>query len=106
MNKNHIKLQKDIILFRGTTDVNPLMNGFCYKLKNCQYISTNLSKKIAKEFTGKNGYLHILYCKKGIKIYDNDVTIKREKEILILPNHQLTLLEFKNNVVKWKVESI
>lgn len=108
MNENSIKLKKELILYRGTENVSPLMTELCYQMKNCQYLSTTKSRSIAKEFMGKKGYLHILYCKKGTKIYDMkddyDSPVKREKEVLILPNHQLTLLEFKNNIVKWEIK--
>jgi len=106
--KNSTKLTKELILYRGTENISPLMSNFDYKMNNCQYISTSKSRAIAKEFTRKNGFLHILYCQKGILIYDmkNDYEndgVKREKEVLILPNHQLILLEFKKNIVKWKI---
>ncbi len=112
MNKNSTIVNKKITLYRGTENMSPTMQQLCYPMKNCQYLSTSKSKAIAKEFMGRKnkGYLHIFYCQKGVRIYDmkddyGSDKVKREKEVLILPNQKLTIFELKKNIVKWNVEN-
>ena len=108
---NHVKqtLEKDTILYRGTRVLSPTMNEACFTMQNCHYMSTTKSQAIAKEFAGKkDGYIHKLYCKKGVILYDlqelyDDNPLQREKEVLIYPNHTLSFVNKKGNVLSWIV---
>ena len=67
------------------------------------------SRAIAKEFAGKrDGYLHILHLRKGVRIkdfsefYDSDL-VRREKEVLLYPGQKLVLIKRVGNTLTWEV---
>lgn len=108
MDKNKQLLKKEIKLYRGTEFISPTMDPACYQIKSKQFLSTTKSLNIAKEFAGKNGYVHTLICSKGVPTYDykdiyEDDNIKREKEVLIYPGVVLTLIKKLNNNLVWNV---
>ena len=111
MKKVQGKLDKDTILYRGTTSISPTMSPACIEMTNCHFMSTSKSRAIATEFSGrKGGYLHTFMCKKGVPVYDlNDIygdnIVKREKEVLIYPGCKLTLISKKGNNLVWQVET-
>lgn len=100
---------KDMILYRGSTVESPTMHPLMPEMVNCQYMSTTKSRAIAKEFAGKkDGYLHVLHVKKGVRLYDLDAiygenVAKREKEVLIYPGARLVLQGAKGHVLTWDV---
>lgn len=102
-------LKKDTILYRGTYVVSPTMSPACLSMINCQYMSSSKSLSIAKEFAGKRGgFIHTFLCKKNVitfdlqHIYEKEDPV-REKEVLIYPGQQLTLISKKGNMLTWEV---
>lgn len=46
------------------------MHPACFNMENCQFMSCSKSLSIAKEFSGKKGFIHVFRCDKGVGIYD------------------------------------
>jgi len=109
MKKHSKPLPKMTILYRGTSVPSPTMSPLEDVIVNCQYMSTTKSKAIAEEFNWKKkGYVHILHCQRGVRVYDfendyGDDPVKREQEVLILPGHVLTMVGMKDHTIVWKV---
>jgi hypothetical protein len=110
MTKKGKTISSPLILYRGTIHVSPIMKPLSNELISCQFLSTSKSRKIAEEFQWKSsGYLHILKCEKGVKMYDmkddygND-NLKREKEVILLPEQTLILEKYKDHVFTWRVK--
>jgi len=77
-------------------------------MTSCQFMSTSKSLAIAKEFAGKEGFIHVLHCAKGVEVYDfknvyGDMPVKREKEVLVYPGCTLNFISKKGNVLHWNV---
>jgi hypothetical protein len=110
MSKKGQVLTSPITLYRGTIHESPIMKPLSNELISCQFLSTSKSRKIAEEFKWKStGYLHILKCEKGVKIYDmkddyGDDPVKREKEVLLFPGQSLLLEKYKDHVFTWRVK--
>ena len=109
MKKHSKALSKSITLYRGTSVPSPIMSPLEDMLVNCQYMSTTKSRDIAEEFNWrKKGYIHILHCQRGVRVYDfendyGDDPVKREQEVLILPGHVLTIINKDAHTITWKV---
>jgi hypothetical protein len=114
MKRNAQTLTRKKLLYRGTTVKSPTMNPFSNEMINCQYMSCSKSKEIGIEFISRkkgldgNGYLHVFQCCKGVKIYDMKdkyktfiFPLKREKEVIILPNHHMKLIKEEKNILYW-----
>jgi len=100
--------KKPFVLYRGTTVPSPTMSSLAYEIVSCQFMSTTKSHAIAKEFKGKNGFIHELHIQKDVKYYDleniyGDDPVKREKEVILYPGCTLHLVSFKNNKFVWNV---
>jgi hypothetical protein len=113
MNSHVTVLNKQTILYRGTTEESPTMRPLSFKMLNCQFMSTSKSKEIAEEFNWrKKGVLHTFICKKGVKIYDVNENLTdgnmapREEEVIIYPNHKMILIKRETNNLTWSVEPI
>ena len=109
MNTHSVVITKPITLYRGTSVPSPTMSPLADRMITCQYMSTTKSKIIAEEFKWKKeGYLHVLKCEPGVRLYDfendyDDDLVKREKEVLVLPGHVLTIDNIDGHIITWKV---
>ena len=108
MDKIRETTKKQTILYRGSWVVSPTMHPACFDMENCQFMSCSKSLSIAKEFSGKKGFIHVFRCDKGVGIYDlediyGDEPVKREKEVLIYPGCHLTFSKKIGNKLYWDV---
>lgn len=104
-----------ITLYRGTANPSPTIEPLAYEMRNCQYLSTTWSRKIAKEFNFKSkGMLHVLHVQKGVRIFDTtnktiydtdllSMANPREKEVILLPGCHLKMISLIGQVITWKV---
>ena len=103
------RVKEPTIIYRGTTVESPTMHSFANILPTCQFMSCTKSRAIAKEFAGKrDGYLHILHLRKGVRIKDfsefyNSDLVRREKEVLLYPGQKLVLIKRVGNTLTWEV---
>lgn len=108
MNSIGHKSIREGTLYRGSGHESPTMQDVSDKIYNCQFMSTTKSRKIAREFAGKDGYIHVFHIMKGVTLYDLEATygddgIKREQEVIIYPGAVLTLIKRSKNTLYWNV---
>ena len=112
MRKHSTILQKQITLYRGTTDTSPTMKPFDVDMKTCSFLSCTKSKKIAHEFTMRKGFVHIFKCHPGVVVTDfkdhyasaQGLAITREQEVVLHPNMCLHLNRRKDHCIYWDVK--
>ena len=104
----HSNATRKMILYRGTWDSPlPYWNNDNSNA-NHNLVSTSTSERIAKEFSNDGkGYVHILYLSPGCKTFDMKPyytsSVRREKEILLLPGHQFAFLKKYGHRCHWLV---
>jgi len=110
MNTIQQTTKKPTILYRGTRVLSPTMSPPCFNMVSCQFMSSTKSLFIAKEFAGKDGFVHVMNCHKGVKIYDlheiyRDDPVAREKEVIIYPGCHLIFIKKIGNKLYWDIIS-
>jgi hypothetical protein len=115
MKKNSKEVKKTITLYRGTSYASPTVekiSEISVKLPfyNCQYLSCSKSKEIGLRYKwDETGFLHILHCHKGSRIYDmeneynENFEAQLEKEVIILPNHRMKIRKINDHVIEWDI---
>lgn len=109
---NGTVLARGRTLYRGTSqDVNEPY--FKYN-PNRSFVSMTKSEAIAHEFASPKGKgnVHVLHLTKGCTVFDFQPyyasfripALKREKEVLLYPGHNMTLMSEKGRVKHWRVE--
>ena len=110
MDKHKKLLKRKTTIYRGTTVLSPSMDSACFEMKTSHFLSCSKSLDIAREFAGKDGFVHVFVCDPGVSVFDfksiygND-PVKREKEVLLYPNMQLTFVLQNNDKNKNKKEN-
>jgi hypothetical protein len=105
--RDHASLtNRPTIVYRGTRS--GILTPF-YGVPNKIVVSTSKQAKIAAEFSGKNGYIHVLHLQPGCCIFDlskHDPVAKREQEVLLLPNHSFQYLRAQGSKIHWRVKAL
>lgn len=113
MRSHSTKLDHDAVYYRGTSKASVMIEADPESLvtpkRNRCILSLTSSKAIAKEFAwpkGK-GYMHTLKLAKGCRVvgmqYEDVAKVAREKEMLLLPGHQLDLVSRNGRSMTWEV---
>lgn len=105
-------IDKQLTLYRGTTDASPTMKPFNVDMQTCSFVSCTTSKKVASEFTMKKGFIHIFNCHPGVVVTDfkdhyataQDKVAKQEKEVVLHPKMCLHLNRRKDHCLYWDVK--
>jgi len=110
MNNIQQPTKKQITLYRGSHVLSPTMAAPCFDMNNCQFMSATKALSIAKEFAGKDGFVHVFKCYKGVAVYDLEEIYKgepvaREKEVIIYPGCHLHFTKKVGNKVYWDLTS-
>lgn len=89
------------ILYRGTQSPTPAPT----LPTSVTFLSTTTDQNIAREFMGRNGFLHVLHLDAGCQTFDmrqhyGANPVSREREVLVLPQH---VFEFKNRDVQGRL---
>lgn len=106
-------VDKDVVCYRGTSKASVMIEADPDNLtspkRNKCILSLTGSRGIAKEFAwpkGK-GYVHTLRLTKGCRVvdmeYEKTQKVCREKELLLLPGHQLHLVSQRGKSLIWDV---
>lgn len=103
MDANCTVLAAPVVLYRGSQspDVGE---------RNKAFLSTSLSRKVALEFAKASGFVHVVHCQPGCRVFDmgphyagNRVLLgaSREREVLVMPGTLLTPLRKHGRSFHW-----
>jgi hypothetical protein len=111
MNENCTRTGADTVLYRGSDAVTPhVLNTTAHQdaFVSRAFTSTSKSRKIAREFARKKGYVHVLHVAPGVRVFDMNqwtaVPAQREQEVLLLPGAKFHFRrQYASNTVHWDV---
>lgn len=101
MDRHCVVLDRTTILYRGTPNEVPYFSN----APSLTFTSTSRVRAIAAEFTRKKGFVHVLRCFPGCRVFDMEASspASREREVVLLPGTTFVRRRRRGQTIYWDV---
>ena len=101
MDRHCVVLDRTTIMYRGTPNEVPYFSN----APSLTFSSTSRVRAIAAEFARKKGFVHVLRCFPGCRVFDMEAAspAPREREVLLLPGSTFVRRRRRGQTIHWDV---